>query len=58
MEIYIPEKNLQLRVKKSAKFISADPLAERARLEEERRLSTIPAWKRQLLDKKGDEAKR
>ena len=36
----------------------ADALDERARLEEERRLSTIPAWKRQLLDKKGDEAKR
>jgi hypothetical protein len=37
---------------------AAEALEERARLEEERRLMSIPAWKRQLLDKKGDDGKR
>jgi hypothetical protein len=39
-------------------FCAAEALEERARLEEERRLMSIPAWKRQLLDKKGEDGKR
>lgn len=39
-------------------FVLADALEERAALEEARRLATIPSWKRQLMDKKGDDAKR
>jgi hypothetical protein len=39
-------------------YLLAEALEERARLEEERRLMAIPAWKRQLLDKKGEDGKR
>merc|ERR1712098_206860 len=48
----IPLWKRELLAKKNAEKAKQDGLLERARLEEERRLSSIPAWKKQLMQRK------
>jgi hypothetical protein len=44
--------------KKAADKAKQEALDERARLEEERKMQAIPAWKRQLLAQKEGDVKR
>jgi len=44
--------------KKAADKAKQEALDERARLEEERKMQAIPAWKRQLLAQKDGDIKR
>lgn len=54
----IPRWKREMLAKKAAEKAKQESLDERARLEEERKLSTVPAWKRQLLAQKSEEDKK
>ena len=47
-----------MMAKKAAEKSKAEAIDRRQKEEEDRKMMAIPAWKRQLIDKKGDDLKR
>ena len=47
-----------MMAKKAAEKAKGEAIERKAKEDEERKMMAIPAWKRQLIDKKGEDFKR